>query len=79
MNYTENMAPLFLIILVCFFAVLALYFKVIKPFSQDRAYIKMEMNRAFDEKEYRYWKRQLKKLYISYIPFVGSKLAKLIK
>lgn len=44
---------------------------VIKPFFDERAYIKVEMSRSLSDREYRYWERQLKKLYIRSIPFVG--------
>lgn len=72
MNYTENTITLLFLIPILFLAILALYFNVIKPFSEDKAYIKMEIQRAFDESEYRYWKREMKKLYISYIPILGK-------
>lgn len=40
-------------------------------FKGERDYIKMEMERAFEEEEYLYWKRQLKRLYLSQIPIIG--------
>ncbi|MBE7054286.1 MAG: hypothetical protein E7391_08455 [Ruminococcaceae bacterium] len=40
---------------------------VVLPLKEEAQYIKMEMNRSIGG-EYRYWKRKLKQLYISYIP-----------
>ncbi len=54
------------------------YTKVLKPFLRMRAYIKMEIDRS-DEEEYRYWKRQLKRLYVYHIPFVGCLICKVMK
>lgn len=54
----------------------ALYQNVIKPFSRDKEYIKLEIRRAYSYDELLYWKRELKKLYISYIPIIGSLIVK---
>ncbi len=48
----------------------AYYIRVIAPFIADRHYIKMEINRSVG-REYRYWKRQLKILYLCSIPIIG--------
>ena len=52
----------------CF--VFVFYFYVVMPFIEERNYIKMEMQRSDDE-EYYYWKRELKRLYLSQIPIIG--------
>ena len=56
--------------------VIAVYMNIIRPFSEGRRYIKAEMRRAYNESEYRYWKRELKKLYISQIPIVGNMIVR---
>ena len=38
--------------------------KVIIPFKQEKDYIVIEMDRAETEKEFLFWQRQLKNLYI---------------
>lgn len=64
---------------VIFFSVLAFYFNFLRPICEEKRYIKLEMQRSYDEKEYRYWKRKLKKLYISSIPLIGKSIIKFIK
>ena len=58
------------------FIILLLFISFFKnsylPFKEEKDYIKMEMARSFEEKEYLYWKRELKMLYISRIPIVRS-------
>lgn len=77
MNYNENtLTLLFVLILALLFAVLIAFFRIIKPLSEDRAYIKAEIRRALDVSEYRYWKKEMKKLYISYIPLIGKAIAR---
>lgn len=70
-NIPEEDLTLFIAILVIlFFAIVAVYFKVILPFVYERNYIKMELKRVESEQEYYYWKRELKKIYLKYlIPF----------
>lgn len=69
-NQNEILLFLFIIVLV-FFLFLALWFNSIAPFLEERKYIKMNMNRSFKKSEYRYWKRQLKLLYLRSIPLIG--------
>lgn len=61
---------------VAVICVFILCLSVVKPFLSERAYLKTEMNRASSDGEYRYWERQLKKLYLRSIPFVGRFFAK---
>ncbi len=70
-NIPEEDVTLFIAILVIlFFAIVAVYFKVILPFVYERNYIKMELKRVESEQEYYYWKRELNKIYLKYlIPF----------
>ena len=58
------------VVIIGFFIVLAVYFNIIAPFMKAREYIKMEMQRS-DGNEYYYWKRELKRLYLSHIPIIG--------
>ena len=57
----------------------AFYVNIIRPFSEGGRYIKAEMHRAYTESEYRYWKRELKKLYISQIPILGNYIVKYMR
>ena len=54
-----------------FFLFLAFIINFYLPFKEDRDYIKQEMERSFDEEEYRYWQRELKRLYLRSIPLIG--------
>lgn len=63
---------------ILIFLILAAYLKIIKPFFAGRRYIKAELARAFDRDEYRYWKGELLKLYISLIPLIGKILIKFL-
>lgn len=71
--YGILLAPL---IVLC---VAAVYMNIIRPFSEGRRYIKAEIRRAYNESEYRYWKRELKKLYISQIPILGNCIVKYMR
>ncbi len=51
------------------------YITVFRPFADAKRYIMEEIHRAHNEKEYRHWKRQLKKLYLAQIPFVGDMIS----
>lgn len=53
------------------FIVVALFVNFFIPFKDERDYIKMEMQRSYEEDEYRYWKRELKHLYLRSIPLIG--------
>ena len=58
-----------LAILLFFPVLIAFIMGVIVPFNETRDFIKMEMNRASGRK-YRYWKKELRNLYLSHIPIV---------
>ena len=57
-------------------SIAAVYINIIRPFLEGRRYIKTEIHRSYNECEYRYWKRELKKLYISQIPILGKYIVK---
>ncbi len=67
------MRELIIIILVIllFFIAMASVVYIIVPLIRARRFIKMEMGRSFNESEYRYWKRELKRLYLRHIPIIG--------
>lgn len=58
------------VVIIGSFVVLAFFINVVMPFMKERDYIKMEMQRSDDE-EYYYWKRELRRLYLSHIPIIG--------
>lgn len=64
--YILLFAPLVLLLIGVF------YTEVLIPFLKKRNYIKREIARAYSKGEYRYWKSELKKLYISLIPIFGK-------
>ena len=53
------------------FLIVALFVNFFIPFKEERDYIKMEMERSYEEDEYRYWRRELKYLYLRSIPLIG--------
>ena len=72
---TDNNIAVLLFMLIAaavLFVVLVLVIvQVVIPFTRDRNYIKMEIDRADNEKDYKFWKKQLKRLYLKHIPIVG--------
>lgn len=60
-------------------SIAAVYMNIIRPFSEGRRYIKAEIHRSYNESKYRYWKRELKKLYISQISILGKYIVKLMR
>ena len=81
MQQDETEIFLFVILSVIIVALcsVAFYLNIARPFTEDRRYIKTEMERAYNEKEYRYWKQKLKKLYISQIPFIGRRIVEYMR
>ena len=71
----ENGAVIPLLVLVIFaFLLLAFKFaEFIARFNRETKYIIMEINRASDSDEYRYWRRELQCHYICLIPFVTER------
>ena len=58
-----------LAVLVLLPVICAFVMGVLVPFKETRDFIKMEMDRS-EGRKYRYWKRELKNLYLSHIPIV---------
>ena len=70
-NTEETLLIPIIAYIIVFLLSLLFYFKVYVPFSRERKYIITERKRSCDYEEYRYWKRELIKLYLAYIPIVG--------
>jgi len=75
MTYTYGTEEDMLVVLgsavLIFFVLLALYFNLIVPLVKEREYVKMEMRRSYSEDEYRFWKRELRRVYLRHIPIIG--------
>ena len=66
---------LIIIALILFIAVLVEYYRSVWfEYSSEKKYIIQEMYRSTG-REYRHWKRKLKRLNLSMIPFIGKYLA----
>ncbi len=59
------------IMIIGTFLLFAYIINVYLPFKEERDYIKMEIARSYRKKEYEYWKRELRRLYLSLIPLLG--------
>ena len=75
MAYTYGTEEDMLVVLgsavLIFFVLLALYFNFIVPLVKERENVKMEMRRSYSEDEYRFWKRELRRVYLRHIPIIG--------
>ena len=56
---------------IVIFAYAVSYLFNINRYIVQRNYIKAEMNRSRSEREYKYWKRELKRLYLHSLPLIG--------
>lgn len=68
----DEMLIAIVVVIIGIWLFLVFFINSYLPFKEERNYIKMEMKRSVKEKEYRYWRRELKMLYISKIPIVRS-------
>lgn len=69
-NYDSQFLVFLAGLTVIILSLLALYFIRIRPFLEERHYIKMEIKRSFDETERKQWQKELRMLYIRQIPFI---------
>lgn len=69
---------LFLAIVILFLGSLHVYFEFYIPFKRRKDYIKLEIRRS-DGEICKYWNRELKKLYIQSIPFIGKAIWRLFQ
>ncbi len=66
-------------VVVAFTVIIIFYFTILLPFINERKYIKMEIQRAMSEGEYKYWIKQLREFYIDNIPLLGRLIARFVK
>ncbi len=64
---------LILLIISAFLLILIRLAKFVNHFSREKQYLLTEMYRAADYNEYRYWRRELRCLYLCLIPFVTER------
>ena len=69
--FNDDLLLLILAMIIGAFLITALFVNFFIPFKEERDYIKMEMQRSYEEDEYRYWRRELKYLYLRSIPLIG--------
>ena len=68
----DRVALILLIVLIVsdFLLILIRLSKFGNDFGREKQYLLNEMRRAADYNEYRYWRRELRCLYLCLIPFV---------
>ena len=72
----NNSGALILLIVLIVSAFLLIVLKLaqfVNHFSREKQYLLTEMSRAADYNEYRYWRRELRCLYLCLIPFVTER------
>lgn len=72
----NNSGALILLIVLIVSAFLLIVLKLaqfVNHFSREKQYLLTEINRAADYNEYRYWRRELRCLYLCLIPFVTER------
>ena len=69
--YNEEILIVIIAVIIGTFLFLAFFINLYLPFKEERDYIKMEMERSYEEDEYLYWRRELKYLYLRSIPLLG--------
>ncbi len=72
----NNSGALILLIVLIVSAFLLIVLKLaqfVNHFSREKQYLLTEMHRAADYNEYRYWRRELRCLYLCLIPFVTER------
>lgn len=70
-TFFNNETIIIIAVIIGLFLFLTLFINSYLPFKKERDYIKMEMHRS-KGREYRYWKKRLRMLYVSKIPIVRS-------
>ncbi len=72
-NYENPIFTLLVVfsVMLLIFIIWGFFFSTIIPLIKDRRYIKMEIARSTNISEYRYWKKRLRRLYLSSIPIFG--------
>ena len=72
-NDSGALILLIVLIVSAFLLILIRLAKFVNDFGREKQYLLNEMHRAADYKEYRYWRRELRCLYLCLIPFVTER------
>lgn len=72
-NDSGALILLIVLIVSAFLLILIRFAKFINDFGREKQYLLTEMHRAADYNEYRYWRRELRCLYLCLIPFVTER------
>ena len=71
----DNSTMYFVCVLIIFYILSVILYFLTKAFRENGRYIKGEIKRSSGERRL-YWKKELKKHYVSHIPIVGKYLGK---
>ena len=72
-NDSGALILLIVLIVSAFLLIVLKLAQFVNHFSREKQYLLTEMHRAADYKEYRYWRRELRCLYLCLIPFVTER------
>ena len=72
-NDSGTLILLIVLIVSAFLLIVLKLAQFVNHFSREKQYLLTEMHRAADYKEYRYWRRELRCLYLCLIPFVTER------
>ena len=72
-NDSGALILLIVLIVSAFLLIVIKLAQFVNHFSREKQYLLTEMNRAADYNEYRYWRRELRCLYLCLIPFVTER------
>ena len=72
-NDSGALILLIVLIVSAFLLIVLKLAQFVNHFSREKQYLLTEMNRAADYNEYRYWRRELRCLYLCLIPFVTER------
>lgn len=72
-NDSGALILLIVLIVSAFLLILIRLAKLVNDFGREKQYLLTEMHRAADYNEYRYWRRELRCLYLCLIPFVTER------
>lgn len=72
-NYSGIIIILTVLIVSAFLLIIYKLAEFFTEFNRDTRYILLEMNRAVDSDEYRFWRRELRCYYLCLIPFLAER------
>ena len=58
-------------VIIGFFLFIAFLVNFYIPFKETRDYIKREISRSQEKEERKFWKNEMRKLYLSALPIIG--------